>query len=60
MGQTEQADSKDHLWETGGDPSGPFDAVDVHEIDVSKRFFELLLLQWIKDRHNNRSDGFLN
>lgn len=60
MGQTEQGDSKDQLWERGGDPSGPFYAVDVHEIDVSKRFFELLLLQWSKDRHNNRSDGFLN
>ena len=60
MGQTEQGDSKDQLWERGGDPSGPFYAVDVHEIDVSKRFFELLLLQCSKDHNNNRSDGFLN
>ena len=60
MGQTEQGDSKDQLWERGGDPSGPFYAVDVHEIDVSKMFFELLLLQCSKDHNNNRSDGFLN
>ena len=60
MGQTEQGDSKDQLWERRRDPSGPIDAVDVHEIDVSKRFFELLLLQCSKDHHNNRCDGFLN
>ena len=60
MGQTEQGDLKDQLWERGGDPSGPFYAVDVHEIDVSKMFFELLLLQCSKDHNNNRSDGFLN
>ena len=60
MGQTEQGDSKDQLWERGGDPSVSFYAVDVHEIDVSKRFFELLLLQCSKEHHNNRCDGFLN
>ena len=60
MGQTEQDDSKDQLWERGRDPSDTFDAVDIQEIVVYKRFFELLLLQCSKDHHNNRCDGFIN
>ena len=59
MGQTEQDDSKDQLWERGRDPSDTFDAVDIQEIVVYKRFYELLLLQCSKEQHNYYSDSFL-
>ena len=59
MGQTEKGDSKDQLWERRRDPSDTFDAVDIQEIVVYKRFYELLLLLCSKEQHNYHSDSFL-